>query len=270
LTRTGLASTLVVAYLCLYALPAFSQASAGQGGQSATPPESQSQATQNQASPNQPGQSQTTQSQAPPSQMPQNQTAQSPAGPNLVAPIQPAPIPPKEQADILNDMQQGNLMEIQAGQLAKQKGTTFQIREYGDRLVRDHKHANAMIRSYAKSHNVPLEATPVTSEPQQGQAQEAQTQEATAAMQKLQSQTGLEFDQSFLEFMENSHKTTIAKLGRIHEQLQGQPLGELIGQLLPILEQHFIIAATLDIRMRADGSIPQSSPQEVNNATESG
>jgi putative membrane protein len=151
------------------------------------------------------------------------------------------------EADILSKMHQINQMEIQVGQLAQKKGSTFAIREFGDRLARDHKKGDAMVQAFAREHKITLAAPAMSATPQE-------------QMQKLEGLTGLAFDGYFLELMESGHKTAISMLGQAHQELQGMPLGVLVGQLLPILEQHYIIATTLDIRMRATGEAPQMSP----------
>lgn len=152
------------------------------------------------------------------------------------------------QSQLLSMIHKTNQMEIKAGQMAQSKSDTFQVREYGNRLVRDHTMADRMVTKFAKMNNIQLtEPTPQNPEQQQNM------QQAMAAMQELQGLQGKEFDQKFLTFMEQGHHNAIGMLAQAHGKLPASPLKAMLNKMIPILTQHYEIASNLDIHQMAKG-----------------
>src|SRR5207253_8782930 len=59
---------------------------------------------------------------------------------------------------VLRKLHHVNQEEIQAGQLAQQKGTTRDVKDYGATLVRDHTKGDQDVKTMASKMNVDLEA----------------------------------------------------------------------------------------------------------------
>lgn len=170
-----------------------------------------------------------------------------------------------------------NQMEIKAGEMAAQKGSAFDVREYGDRLRMDHSVADAKILSYAKAHGLKImspdeiqskmqqmsgqipeaEALPQQMEQQGMSAQsgtppaqqfEQQMTSAKSMMQQLQGLQGKAFDAAFTQFMEKGHTKAIAMLSMAEHMLPANDgLRSLLGKMVPILVQHYDIASHLQI-----------------------
>src|SRR5688500_5032457 len=60
--------------------------------------------------------------------------------------------------DLLSDLHHANQMEIQMGKMAKEKGTSEQVRQYGDRLIQDHELADQKVQDLARKDGVTLAA----------------------------------------------------------------------------------------------------------------
>src|SRR5581483_5627512 len=80
---------------------------------------------------------------------------------------------------------QGNLAEVQVGQLAQQKGTSQDVKNFGAKLVQDHQAANQKAMEVAQQMNV----TP----PQQPSSKEKATYE------KLSKLSVEQFDRDFIQ-----------------------------------------------------------------------
>ncbi|HEX5411929.1 MAG TPA: DUF4142 domain-containing protein [Terriglobia bacterium] len=78
-------------------------------------------------------------------------------------------------------------------------------------------------------------------------------QKATTAVQQLQSLQGKEFDQQFLQLMQQGHQEAISMLAKAHDQMPKSQLQSALNKLIPILVQHYQIASTLNIRQAAKG-----------------
>lgn len=175
----------------------------------------------------------------------------------FAAPLLPQSGPGEEmQAVVLSEMHAINQLEIKAGSIAKEQGATSQVREYGDRLLRDHTKADAMVQSFAESRGIEL-----MGEPSLPLDVQQKLDSAKLTMQRVEAMRGVEFDEEFLELMKGGHVAAITTLGEAHQTLEGTDLGGLIGKLLPILEQHYEIAAMLDIRLLSRGSQAQTTAQ---------
>src|SRR5919197_2997748 len=91
-------------------------------------------------------------------------------------------------AMVLSKMHEANQMEIQAGQLAMERGAAEGVRRYGDVLFRDHRMADKMGDDLAKRRGLEITA------PKPSSAEEArQMKQQMASMEKLKAAQGREF-----------------------------------------------------------------------------
>src|SRR3954447_6917029 len=93
------------------------------------------------------------------------------------------------------DAAQGGMAEVQLGELAKTKGTSEAVRNFGDQMVRDHTKANEELRAL------------VTKKGGMLPAQVAQKDQST--MEHLQKETGHDFDRAYLDHMVKDHKKDV-------------------------------------------------------------
>lgn len=170
-----------------------------------------------------------------------------------------------------------NQMEIKAGNMAAEKGGTFAVREFGQRLSMDHTVADHKIMAYAHSHGLTImsaqeiqdklqqmagKAPEAETKPQQFMQQgmspegstppaqefQQQTQKAQSTMQKLKGMQGNAFDAAFTGFMVKGHTHAIATLSMAEHMLpSGNGLHSMLGNMIPILEEHYDIASRLQV-----------------------
>ncbi|HEX5431069.1 MAG TPA: DUF4142 domain-containing protein [Bryobacteraceae bacterium] len=196
---------------------------------------------------------------APPSAQPNNaqpQPVPNEPAPNGQAPNGPAANnapteTPKMDAMILSAMHSMNLMEIQMGNLAAKKGTTQQIRDFGQRLAMDHTMGDQKVMNFAKNHNIVLFQPPPNA-PQPPAVQEEQS---------LEQAEGASFDKQFLGKMKTDHEHAIAMLQSAYDSLpQNSNLRGFVNSMNQILTQHYIIASRLDLNVTTSPGTPQPGP----------
>lgn len=142
-------------------------------------------------------------------------------------------------SEILSKLHHINQMEIQLGQLAQQKASSSKVKNYGERLVRDHERADREVTSLAQRLNIQLAV------PQPRTSDEAQKMHMHEQMaDKLKGMSGRAFDSTFLQTMVQGHQDAIAMLSDAEGQLSS-PVKDLVTNLLPTLRQHEIMAADL-------------------------
>ena len=140
---------------------------------------------------------------------------------------------------VLSKIHEANQMEIQAGQLAMERGATEGVRRYGDVLFRDHRMADKMGDDFAKRHGLEITA-PKPSSPEEMQ----QMKQQMASMEKLKAAQGPEFDRMFLTAMTSAHEMAIKMLEGA-EQGVSPDLGSMLRKMVPILKQHLELAKHL-------------------------
>jgi putative membrane protein len=88
------------------------------------------------------------------------------------------------------------MTEIQAGQMAEQKGMSKDVKDYGSMMVKDHTAAADKLKAIATQKNITLPGT--------------LTPEAQKDLDDLQKKAGKKFDQDYLEMMVSDHKKVIS------------------------------------------------------------
>jgi putative membrane protein len=126
---------------------------------------------------------------------------------------------------------QGNLAEIQMGQLAQQKGQSDAVKSFGQMLVTDHQANNQKATQVADQ----LGVTP----PQQPSAKQK------ADYRKLSKLSGAAFDRQFARMMVMDHKQDIAKFQR-EAKKTNDPLGQYASNTLPVLKKHLDTAEKIE------------------------
>ena len=108
-------------------------------------------------------------------------------------------IPPsvsKGDQDFAVNTANAGMTEIQAGQMAQQKGMAQDVKEYGAMMVKDHTAAADKLKMIAASKNLTLPAT-LSSDKQ-------------TDLDDLNKKTGKDFDKAYIDMMISDHKKVIS------------------------------------------------------------
>ena len=128
----------------------------------------------------------------------------------------------------MKEAAQGNLEEIQAGQLADQRGTTQAVKQLGQTLITDHQQMNQKLELFAQQSNVTLPTSPTKAD-----------QKQMNALEKLQ---GQKFDHSFARDEVSDHEKTIAKFQKEAKSTHDPELRQMVEQSIPVLRKHLGMA----------------------------
>lgn len=94
------------------------------------------------------------------------------------------------------DAANAGMTEIQAGQMAEEKGMEKDVKDYGKMMVKDHTEAADKLKTIAAGKNITLPSS-VSPEMQKN-------------LDDLQSKTGKDFDKAYLDMMVSDHKKVIS------------------------------------------------------------
>jgi putative membrane protein len=132
-------------------------------------------------------------------------------------------------ADVLNDLHVANRLEVHMGQLAQEKGSTADAKDYGKTLVKDHEDNDKQVTELAAKQGITLKtATPGLMDKME--------------MKKLQSQSGADFDRAFAKNMIEDHKKDIAKMQSALKSQLPEDVRKLVADTLPTLQKHLELA----------------------------
>jgi len=147
------------------------------------------------------------------------------------------------ETEILSTIHAINQMEIKAGEIARNRGTTAQIRQYGDRVARDHTIADQNVMQLSKARGIKIVEPP----PAANADQQQKMQQQMAALTELETLHGSDFDQKYLSWMEDGHKEAIEMLSQSVDKLPNSQVKRLVGNMVPVLIQHYQIGSNLTI-----------------------
>lgn len=130
---------------------------------------------------------------------------------------------------------QDNRFEIQAGELAVQKATDAEVKQFAQTMVRDHTQATDLIQQVAAERNITLP----TDMGDQNQA----------VFARLSELSGAEFDRAYMTEMVNSHQKDVALARNQAQNGKDEALKSLAAEKLPALENHLNKAQALAQRL---------------------
>ena len=146
------------------------------------------------------------------------------------------------ELDILAHVHQVNLMEINAGTLARTHSTTPAIKTYGQMLVSDHSKNDRDIQAIARKHHdtIPVEQKAMSA------ADRQQMNDDEVAMEGLRKLHGADFDREFLQMMVKGHEAELAKLAPELDASMSPDMKNLLEDMRPVLQKHVDMARDLE------------------------
>jgi len=142
-------------------------------------------------------------------------------------------------AAILAQIHQADLREIAIGKVADEKASNSEVRDYADRLIKDHTAVDQAVAAAARTTKVVLHDKV---EPRKGRQEIAHRR---LDEEKLKSATGANFDRLFLQQTSADHDDLIRALKQEREDASDDAIEGLIDKILPIFEQHEELAHLL-------------------------
>ena len=126
------------------------------------------------------------------------------------------------------EVAQANLAEIELGMLAKEKGSTPAIRMFAQHMIQDHADANVQLAMAARRNGIAL--------PMQPNAEQQSTH------MRLQSLSGTDFDEAYLDTQVADHGSMVARLEAQADAAVDASTRNYIAGALPIVKQHETMA----------------------------
>ena len=126
-------------------------------------------------------------------------------------------------SSFLKDAASGGMMEVQLGQVAKEKATMQAVKDFGARMVTDHSKANDELKDLAAQKSVKLPAK--------------LKHKHKATFDKV-SKSGADFDKQYMQAMVKDHIKDVADFKKATTKVKDPDLNAWTVKTLPVLEQH--------------------------------
>ncbi len=115
-------------------------------------------------------------------------------------------------------------IEIALGQLAAQRAENDRVKEFGARMVKDHKKVSHEVEQLASAHRLEL--------PSQLNSEHRQK------VEELSQLTGHAFDRAYLNYSLRNHEATLEEFKEHLKTINYPDIRELFTSTLPVLEDH--------------------------------
>lgn len=125
-----------------------------------------------------------------------------------------------------------NMLEVQLGELAQQRGTSADIKAFGARMVADHSKKIDEMKALAAKKNVTL---PTALLPQHQET-----------LDRLSAIPAAEFDEGYVDFMVRAHRDMETLLRKTAEQTADNDIRTFANETLKGVQEHYAHAQKLD------------------------
>jgi len=120
------------------------------------------------------------------------------------------------------------LAEVELGQLAADKGSSDEVKKFGQRMVSDHTKANDELKSLAQQKNITL--------PNAVNAKDKATHDQLAKL------TGAAFDRAYMQHMVTGHRAVANDFKKESTSGKDPDVKAWAGKTLPTIEEHLKMA----------------------------
>jgi putative membrane protein len=128
----------------------------------------------------------------------------------------------------------GGMLEVTLGQMAQEKGSSADVKAFGQKMIEDHGKANAELKTLAASKNVTLPVKPL-----------AEHQKHIDEMSKL---SGADFDKHYMSMMVTDHQKDVAEFEKA-SKMEDPDVKGFATKTLPVLKSH------LEMAQKANGKV---------------
>jgi len=146
---------------------------------------------------------------------------------------------------------EGGMAEVQLGGLAKQRGSSDEVKKFGAQMSQDHAKANDELRELASSKGVTLPSS--------------LDHESQEEMNKLSRLQGDKFDHEYMEHMIKDHKKDVKDFEKASREVKDGDLKAFAAKTLSVVQGHLMLPERIGdsvIKGKHDaGAPPDNAPR---------
>jgi putative membrane protein len=126
----------------------------------------------------------------------------------------------------------GGMTEVELGQLAAEKGGSDAVKDFGNRMVKDHSKINDNLKEVAGKMNVEM---PSRISPKH-----------YAMIEKMSTLSGAEFDQQYVKAMVKDHEMDVAEFEKAAKEVKNEDLKKFIEDSVSVMKDHLEMIKKFD------------------------
>lgn len=135
---------------------------------------------------------------------------------------------PSADAKFMQKAAISGMYEVEAGKLAAQKGSSDEVKKFGQRMVDDHTKVSDEVKQLAGSKGVTLPT--------------ALDRKHKGKIDKLSKLSGTDFDREYMNMMVKDHKEDIKEFSKEADKGKDPDVKALASKTLPTLKEHLKMA----------------------------
>ncbi|MCJ8165387.1 DUF4142 domain-containing protein [Pontibacter sp. E15-1] len=127
-------------------------------------------------------------------------------------------------SDFMTKAASGGMMEVELGKLAAEKGSSKEVKDFGNMMVTDHTKANDQLKALAQQKNIVLP--------------DSMGEEHMEHVNELREKTGADFDKAYMDLMVSDHEEDVDMFESAAEDLEDMEVKNFASTTLTALRQH--------------------------------
>jgi len=140
--------------------------------------------------------------------------------------------PSEDDAKAMKNLAEANLAEIEAGKLAADKGGSAQVKQFGERMVKDHTQMLDELKKLAQAKGVELPGSA-------GMGDRAHTL-------TLRTKSGEDFDKAYMSDMVKDHEKDVRETAELAKSVEDPQLKNAIEKAHRKIQEHLAMAKRID------------------------
>jgi putative membrane protein len=132
----------------------------------------------------------------------------------------------------------GGEMEVALGKIAASKGSSEDVKKFGQTMVDDHSKANDELKSLAQSKNIDL-----------GKGMEKAAKQSQKMQDKLSAMSGSEFDKAYMSDMVKDHEKDVKEFEKASKDCEDSDIKAFAAKTLPTLQHHLEMARDIESKL---------------------
>jgi len=145
----------------------------------------------------------------------------------------------------IEEAAQGGMAEVQLGQLAQQKASSDQVKQFGKKMADDHQKANDELKKIASTKGITLPTDLSSSDRRE--------------YDKLQKKSGADFDREYMKEMVSDHKKDVKDFQSEGKSAKDPDIKNFAASTLPTLQQHLDLAQQTENAVKSGGAAQKTS-----------
>jgi putative membrane protein len=141
-----------------------------------------------------------------------------------------------DDQEFMNKAAQGGMAEVMLGQMASTKGTSPDVKNFGNRMVSDHGKAGDELKQLAQTKGVTLPADI--------------DDESKKMSDKLSKLNGKDFDKEYINGMVEDHEKDVKEFEKASKDAKDSDLKAWAAKTLPTLQDHLKMAKDTKARLK--------------------